>query len=208
MRERARVDARKLEEIVDEGTEPARVLVERREILLGLGEAVLDRLEHGGDRRHRRTESWLAAAMSSRRASKRLSSSDAIALNDRPSFASSRGPPVGARAVRSPSASRSEAALSSSRGRVIDAASTRATATALAAAPAATARIFTSAPMWNITHPDSSTAASGSTTASSPNAASCARTAGQPAQGDRSEQAERECREADGDCEMNQGTNL
>ena len=78
--------------------------------------------------------SWLAAAMSSRRASKRLSSSEAIALNELPSCASSRGPPVGARTVRSPCASRSADALSFSSGRVIDAASTSATATALAAA--------------------------------------------------------------------------
>ena len=152
--------------------------------------------------------SWLAAAMSSRRASKRLSSSEAIALNELPSLASSRGPPVGARTVRSPCARRSAEALSCSSGRVIDAASTRATATALAAAAAATARIFTSAPMWNITQPDSSTAASGRRTASSPKAASCARTADKPAQRQRAEQADGERRERDDDREMNHGTNL
>ena len=46
--------------------------------------------------------SWLAAATSSRRASKRPSRFAAISLNDRPSSASSRGPLSGARAARSP----------------------------------------------------------------------------------------------------------
>ena len=65
------------------------------QVLVGLGEPVLDRLEHRlieaiGVRR-----SWLAQATSSRRASKSSRGSAAIALNERPSSASSRGPPVG-----------------------------------------------------------------------------------------------------------------
>ena len=91
---------------------------------------------------------------------------------------------------------------------MIEAASTRATATALAAAAAATARIFTSAPMWNITQPDSSTAASGRRTASSPNAASCARTADNRRNANRAKQADGERRESDDDRELNHGTNL
>ena len=62
--------------------------------------------------------------------------------------------------------------------RAIDDASTSAAATAADAEAAATARILTSSPMWNITQPESSTASSGSTTESNANPASCRRTLG------------------------------
>ena len=48
---------------------------------------------------------------------------------------------------------------------VIERASTSAATTAAVAEPAATARIFSSAPMWNMTQPDSSTAVRGTQTA-------------------------------------------
>ncbi len=91
----------------------------------------------------------------------------AISLKERPSSASSRGPLSGARALRSPAASAPDATRSRSIRRAIEVPSPSAAATATSAEAAATARIFTSSPMWNITQPERSTAASGSATASS-----------------------------------------
>ena len=103
--------------------------------------------------------SWLAAATSSRRASKRLSRFAAIALNERPSSASSRGPPSGARRRGRRRRARAEADREDARsGARSTLPSTSAAATAAEADAAATARIFTSSPMWNITQPESSTA--------------------------------------------------
>src|SRR5262249_9977177 len=56
--------------------------------------------------------------------------------------------------------------------------STSAAIPAAAAEPAATARILRSAPMWNITQPDASTAASGTPTESAASPASCSQTVG------------------------------
>src|SRR5207302_1691636 len=109
--------------------------------------------------------SWLAQATSSRRASKSCSSPAAIALNESASSAISRAPPTGARVESSPAARDWEAAPTRRSDAVIARARTSAATTAAVADPAATARIFTSAPMWNITQPDSSTAASGTQTA-------------------------------------------
>ena len=50
--------------------------------------------------------------------------------------------------------------------------------TAAVAEPAATASIFRSAPMWNITQPDASTAASGTQTETSASPASWSQTVG------------------------------
>jgi hypothetical protein len=54
--DRARVDARELEEVVDEQREPARLLVQRRKVLGRLRQPVLDRLEHGRHRGDRRAQ--------------------------------------------------------------------------------------------------------------------------------------------------------
>jgi hypothetical protein len=64
------------------------------------------------------------------------------------------------------------------RGAATERASTSAATTAAVADPAATARIFTSAPMWNITQPESNTAASGTQTAISASPASWTPTVG------------------------------
>ena len=179
-RERAGVDAGELEEVVDEhcragapargagrGTRPGSA----RPSSIASSMAVIDAI---GVRR-----SWLAAATSSRRASKRPSRLAAISLNDRPSSASSRGPSSGARARR---ARRRRAAPKPAAAvrccRAIEVPRASAAATAAEAAAAATARIFTSSPMWNITQPERSTARSGSSTASSASPISCRRSVG------------------------------
>ncbi len=51
-RERSGVDARELEEVVDEQPQPPRLVAERPEVLLRLRKTVVDRLEHRGDGRH------------------------------------------------------------------------------------------------------------------------------------------------------------
>ena len=122
--------------------------------------------------------SWLAQATSCRRASKRRSIDSAMPLNARPSSDSSRGPCSVARAPRSPAASSLEALRSRSIGLITHRPKSSAPTTADNAAADETARIFASSCMWNITHPDASTAASGSTTAKSASAASCSRTVG------------------------------
>ena len=55
-RERARVDARELEQVVDEPAERPHLLLEGAEVVLRLGEAVLDRLEHRLHVRERRAQ--------------------------------------------------------------------------------------------------------------------------------------------------------
>ena len=62
--------------------------------------------------------------------------------------------------------------------RAIPAPTSSAAASAVEADAAATARIFTSSCMWNITSPPRITAASGSATASSASPTSCRRTVG------------------------------
>ena len=112
--------------------------------------------------------SWLAQATSSRRASKSCSRFAAISLNDRaelgelgrPGFGRTCGQVAGReRAPRRPQ-TRSSGPRSSGREAAPRAERRGADA-------AATARIFTSSPMWNITQPESRTAASGTPTASS-----------------------------------------
>ena len=56
VREGPGVDSREFEEVVDEGAESAGVFLQRAEIFVGLGEAVLDRFEHRCDRRDRCSE--------------------------------------------------------------------------------------------------------------------------------------------------------
>ena len=104
--------------------------------------------------------------------------SAAISLNARPSSASSRGPVTGARTPRSPAATCAEASRSRSMRVAIEAPSARLAATAADAAAAATARILTSSPMWNMTQPERSTTASGSSTARSASPISWSRTVG------------------------------
>src|SRR5438105_7736920 len=101
-----------------------------------------------------------------------------MVLNESASSEISRAPPAGARTDRSPAAREWDAAPTRRRDAVIARASTSAATTAAVAEPAATARIFTSAPMWNITQPDSNTAASGTETAISASPASWTPTVG------------------------------
>ena len=51
--ERARVDPCELEEILDQRREAPSLILQGSEVFRGVGEAVLDRFEHGGDRRDR-----------------------------------------------------------------------------------------------------------------------------------------------------------
>ena len=97
---------------------------------------------------------------------------DAIVLKEAASPAISFAPPTGARAERSPSASRAEASLTRRIDCEIQRDSSSPAATAAVAEPAATASTFRSAPMWNITQPDASTAASGTHTETSASPAS------------------------------------
>ncbi len=55
-RERAAVDPRQLEQVVDEAGQRAYLLVERRQVVLGPGKAVVDRLEHCLHVRERRAQ--------------------------------------------------------------------------------------------------------------------------------------------------------
>ncbi len=55
-RECAGVDAGELEEVVDEHAEPPGLVAQRTDVLVRLGEAVVDRLEHGADRCDRRPQ--------------------------------------------------------------------------------------------------------------------------------------------------------
>ena len=103
---------------------------------------------------------------------------DAIALKESASPASSRAPPAGARAVRSPAASRADAALTRSIDCDVQRASRSPAPTAAVAEQAATARIFVSAPMWNIAHPEANTATSGTQTDTSARPASWSHTVG------------------------------
>ena len=91
--------------------------------------------------------------------------------------------------------------------RAIELPRTSAAPTAADAAAAATARIFTSSPMWNITQPESITTSSGSSTASSARPPSCRRTRRQQAQRERRDEAGRERDAGDGECEADHGTN-
>ena len=102
----------------------------------------------------------------------RRSRSAAISLKEDARPASSAGPSSGALAPRSPRASAWEAALSRAMRPPIERPSTSAAATAAVEAPAATSRRTTSWPELNMTAPETETAASGSTTASSPSPAS------------------------------------
>ena len=99
-------------------------------------------------------------------------------MKEAASSAISPGPSTGARADNSPAASDREAAPTRRNEAVIERASTRAANTAAVADPAATARIFTSAPMWNMTQPDNRTAASGTQTAMRARPTSWAETVG------------------------------
>src|SRR5436853_348995 len=56
MRQRARIDARELEEVVDEPAQGAHLVAERGEVLVRRREAVLERLEHRLHRRERRPQ--------------------------------------------------------------------------------------------------------------------------------------------------------
>ena len=103
---------------------------------------------------------------------------EAISLNERPSSANSRGPVSGARALRSPAASRADATRNRSMRRAIDVPITSAAPTAAEAAALATARIFTSSPMWNIAQPEKNTTQMGRSTASSAKAISWSRAVG------------------------------
>jgi hypothetical protein len=94
-RQRACVDARVLEEVVDERAERSRLLPQRLDVLLRPCDPVLDRLDHRADRASGVRRSWLAHATSSRRASKSSSSRVAIALKAAPSSAISAGPSSG-----------------------------------------------------------------------------------------------------------------
>jgi hypothetical protein len=122
--------------------------------------------------------SWLAQATSSRRASKSAARREAISLKEAASWASSAGPSAGAVTARSPAASSIEAARRRSILRAIDRASSSAAPTEAKAAPVVTVRIFTSAPMWNMTQPDRSTAASGTVVERRARPASCSLTVG------------------------------
>src|SRR5262249_20218330 len=102
----------------------------------------------------------------------------AIVLNDDARPAISRAPPAGARAERSPAASCADAALTRPIDCDVQRASRRPAPTAAVAEQAATARIFVSAPMWNITHPDARTTASGTHTETSASPASWSQTVG------------------------------
>ena len=80
--------------------------------------------------------------------------------------------------------------------------------TAAEAEAAATARIFTSSPMWNITQPESSTAPSGRTTARNASPTSCRRTVGRRLNPKATTRPDRERRQRDEDGELDHGANL
>ncbi len=101
-----------------------------------------------------------------------------MALNESASSAISRAPPVGARAERSPAARRAAAAPTRAIDCEVQRASRSPAPTAAVAEQAATARIFVSAPMWNITQPEARTAASGTHTDTSARPASWSHTVG------------------------------
>ena len=52
----SRVDSGQLEQVVDERAQPAGLIAQRPDVLGGLGDAVVDRLEHRRDRSDRRAE--------------------------------------------------------------------------------------------------------------------------------------------------------
>src|SRR5262249_32426743 len=148
-REHAGVDARELEEVVDERAEPSRLLPQLLDVLIGGRDPVLDRLDHrpdGGERR--------APVVACPGAELAAGGRAAIPLKAAPSSAISVGPCSGARAERSPPASAPDTARSRSTGAVIDLPTSSAAAIATVEEAAATARMTTSAPMWNIATPD------------------------------------------------------
>ena len=179
-REDAGVDARELEEVVDERStafEPGRLSAGRYSSGSASPSSIASSIaciEASGVRR-----SWLAQATSSRRASKSRSIDSAIALNDPTHLRELAGAFLAARARRDRlrrASPRSRAAARA--GRRIQRASRSAPTTAESAAAEETARILASSCMWNITQPEASTPPSGRTTASSASPASCSRTVG------------------------------
>ena len=92
--------------------------------------------------------------------------------------------------------------------RAIDDASTSAAATAADAEAAATARILTSSPMWNITQPESSTARSGRHDREQGESGQLQAHAGEQAERERRCEADRERAGGDGEGERDHGRNL
>ena len=162
--------------------ERAHLLAERGQVLVGLGEPVLDRLEHRLHRRERRAEivarprDELPAGVEEpleacrhlveRAARGRRARRAALGRARAQVAARERAPRVAHRSTRARSAGRARAP----------------TTTAPSADAAATARIFRSSPMWNITQPDSehrARAAAAPRASASPT--SCRRTVGSAA---------------------------
>ena len=150
-----------------------------REVLLGLAEAVLERLEHRLHVRERRSE--VVARPGDELAACVEEASEVLAhlvegggeLGDLGRAVLGRpGLEVAARRARRTRRARGRSSRRSS-GRATSAATI-----AVSADAAVTARIFTSSPMWNMTQPESSTAPSGSRTARKASPASCSRTVG------------------------------
>ncbi len=102
--------------------------------------------------------SWLAHATSSRRASNSRSRFAAISLNEPASSATSVGPDSGARTVRSPCESATDASRTRSIEPAIERARNEAADHRHRRRGGETARILTSSPMWNMTQPERSTA--------------------------------------------------
>ena len=117
-RQRAGVDPRQLEQVVDEQRERPHLLAQRRQVVVRLVArpssiaSIIACIEASGVRR-----SWLAQATSSRRASKSCSMLAAIALNESASCAISLG---AARRARAPTGRRRRARAEASPTRRID----------------------------------------------------------------------------------------
>ena len=99
--------------------------------------------------------------------------------------------------MRSPPASSAAASASRSIGCSIERGEDERGASATEADAALTARIFTSSPMWNITHPEASTTTSGRQTATTASPTSRRRRVGSRAQREGDREADGERRERD-----------
>ena len=208
-RERSGVDLRQLEHVVDEKRQRAHLLVQRGDVVVRCDEPVLGRFEHGphvrercakivagpGDELPARVEQPLDVA--GHLVERRRELCDLA----RPVLAAPCAGEIASRELRR----RLAHPLERTHHRLGE---EQPATTAIAAAVADTARIFTSSPMWNITQPESSTEASGRPTASAASAASWTRTVGNERSTEARTRPDCQRRDCDGEAVEDHGASL
>ena len=152
-RERARVDLRELEEIVDKPSERANLLAHGREVVLGGDDPVLDRLEHRLQRGERRPQVVARPRDQLSACVEELLELSRHLVEGEADLDELVGPRARRHRREVASRERRGAARRRSSGIVIERVTRSAAPTATSEDAPATARTTTSAPMWNIATP-------------------------------------------------------